>query len=46
MGLVAFELGQVCLGPRVVFVARLGLDEDHELQVIMSKGIWLVSGSG
>ena len=46
MGLVTFELGQVGLGFEVVLVARLGLDEDHELQGPMSKGIWLVSGSG
>ena len=46
MGLVTFELGQVGLGLEVVLVARLGLDEDHEFQGPMIKGIWLISGSG
>ena len=46
VGLGTFELGQVGLGPEVVLVARLGLDEDHELQGSMTKGTWLFSGSG
>ena len=46
MGLVTFELGQVGLGPEVVLVARLGLDEDHELQGHMTRGAWSCSGSG
>ena len=46
MGLATFELGQVGLGTEVVLVARLGLDEDHELQGPMTKGTWSFSGSG
>ena len=46
MGLATFELGQVGLGPEAILVARLGLDEDHELQGPMTKGTWSFSESG
>ena len=46
MGLATFELGHLGLGPEVVLVARLGLDEDHELHGLMTKGGWSFSGSG
>ena len=46
VGLATFELGHLGLGPEVVLVARLGLDEDHELHGLMTKGGWSFSGSG
>ena len=46
MGLATFELGQVGLGTKVFFVARVGLEEDQEVQGPMTKGTWSFSGSG
>ena len=46
VGLTTFELGQVGLGLEVALVAMLGLDENCELQGVMTKGTLSFSGSG